>query len=336
MYAARPYILERTGASKLNDAYFTQTLLPAFMEEYPRRTEDWDVVYDSRGHLVEPHSNYSVPLGTLQVRSYLQRRPRRDHTALISTRAGLHETVGPGDRYGAVLFIEKEGFQPLLRAAQIAERFDVAVMSTKGMSVVAARALVDRLSSSGIKILVAHDLDMAGIRIFGTLGSDSIRYTFARRPDIRRLGLTLAQAKSMDLATERQDINGDYHRLLEGLRVHGASDDELEFIAGGMRVELNAMPSDQFIEWIELGLTNHGVTKVLPPAETIERRAREIVGLEYLRHDTAELEKAARRHAANVDLPPDLPALIRGEFEKDPTQPWEDALEAVLTGGSRQ
>jgi hypothetical protein len=134
MYAARPYILEHTGQSKLNDSYFTQTLLPTFMEERPELTANWDVVYDARGHLVEPHTGYSLPLGTLHVREYLRRQSRHDEAALISTATGLHSTTGPNDRYGAVLFIEKEGFEPLLRAARIAERFDIAVMSTKGMS----------------------------------------------------------------------------------------------------------------------------------------------------------------------------------------------------------
>ena len=36
---------------------------------------DWDVVYDARGHLIEPHTGASVPVGTLQVRDYLL--PRR-------------------------------------------------------------------------------------------------------------------------------------------------------------------------------------------------------------------------------------------------------------------
>ena len=32
-----------------------------------------------------------------------------------------------------ILFIEKEGFMPLFEAVQLAERFDLAIMSTKGM-----------------------------------------------------------------------------------------------------------------------------------------------------------------------------------------------------------
>lgn len=334
MYAARPHILERTGQAKLNDAYFTQTLLPAFMEENPRLTEGWDVVYDARGHLVEPHTDHSVPLGTLHVRAYMQRQQRDEIGALISTTAGLHPTAGPGDRYGAVLFIEKEGFEPLIRASRIAERFDVAVMSTKGMSVIAARALVDRLSADGIKILVAHDLDMAGIRIFGTLGSDSDRYQFTHRPDIRRLGLTLAAAQQMNLQDERQELQGDHARIVAGLREYGATEDELAFIAAGRRVELNAMPSDQFVTWIEDGLRRNDVSKVVPPAAVLDSRARQILGLQYLKRDVADLERAARAHAASVDLPSDLEVRIRGEFARDPSMPWEDALRLALTQGA--
>jgi hypothetical protein len=62
------------------------------------------------------------------------------------------------DRYRTALFIEKEDFEPLIAAAQIRERFDVAVLSTKGMFTTAARALVERLSRDGVRILVAHDL----------------------------------------------------------------------------------------------------------------------------------------------------------------------------------
>lgn len=332
MYAARPWILQRTGQSKLNDAYFTQTLLPAFMDECADLTAKWDVVYDARGHLVEPHTDHSLALGTIHVREYLQRRPRQEAGALISTSAGLHPTIGPGDRYGAVLFLEKEGFEPLLRAARISERFDVAVMSTKGMSVIAARALIDRLSSAGIKILVAHDLDMAGIRIFGTLGSDSSRYQFTSRPDVRRLGLTLDQAVSMDLQSERQEVQGDHARILEGLRNHGASEGELRFIASGQRVELNAMPSDQFVEWIESSLRANDVQKVIPSAATVEQQARHILGLRHLKRSVSDLEQEARNHAAKVQLPSDLDSRMRLVFEKNPVLPWEDALRMALEG----
>jgi DNA topoisomerase VI subunit B len=46
MYAARPLVLEMTGGTCWKDAsYFTQQLLPDFLEEHPDLTATWDVVY---------------------------------------------------------------------------------------------------------------------------------------------------------------------------------------------------------------------------------------------------------------------------------------------------
>jgi hypothetical protein len=66
MYAARPHIQKETGR-QLDDNYFTQTLLPDYMEQ---NAVNWDVVYDARGHFVEPREN-SFGIGTLEVRAEL-------------------------------------------------------------------------------------------------------------------------------------------------------------------------------------------------------------------------------------------------------------------------
>ena len=71
MYAARPHI-QATSDRDLGarfDQYFTQQLLPEFIEEM---RVAWNVVYDARGHFEEPHTRRQVPLGTLAVRDYLR------------------------------------------------------------------------------------------------------------------------------------------------------------------------------------------------------------------------------------------------------------------------
>ncbi len=72
-----------------------------------------------------------------------------------------------GQRYQAVLYIEKEGFEPLLAEAGIAERFDLAILSCKGQSVVAARRFVDEVCGigGGVPLLVVHDFDKYGFEI---------------------------------------------------------------------------------------------------------------------------------------------------------------------------
>ena len=175
MYAARPDILELTGRTTLDDHYFTQTLLPDYIEEHPETTADWDVVFDDRGSFIEPHTGRVVPLGTVEVRQYLGERLAPETPATLDS-GSLAPTTGPTNRYRTVLFVEKEGFSALLAHALIAERFDVAIMSTKGMSMTAARMLLDRLAPHIESVLVLHDFDVSGFGIYGTLGSDSRRY----------------------------------------------------------------------------------------------------------------------------------------------------------------
>jgi hypothetical protein len=201
MYAARPAILSLTRRDRLDDKYFTQTLLPDYLEQHPNETEEWDVVYDARGHYVEPHTEHSVALGTLAVRQYLGERPEINPPAALDP-GSMAVTIGPANRYSTVLFIEKEGFDPLLSAARIAERFDIAIMSTKGMSVTAARLLLDRLASAIERVVVLHDFDLSGFSIFGTLSADTRRYRFENDVPFVDLGLRLEDVEELELQSE--------------------------------------------------------------------------------------------------------------------------------------
>jgi hypothetical protein len=159
------------------------------IEEHLEQTISWNVVYDARGHFTEPHTQVEVALGTLEVRQYLGERPGFGPAIKLNS-STFFPTRGPENRYSTVLFIEKEGFDPLLQAARIAERFDIAIMSTKGMSVTASRLLLDRLSVRGVtKVLVLHDFDRTAFSIFGTLGTDGRRYRFENRINLIDIGL---------------------------------------------------------------------------------------------------------------------------------------------------
>jgi hypothetical protein len=208
MYAARPDILELTAKDTLDDRYFTQTLLPDYVNEHSAAAS-WDIVWDARGHFTEPHTGKETALGTLEVREYLGERAL--HSAAVSVnRSVLYPTHGPENRFETALFVEKEGFDPLFKAEQLAERFDLAIMSTKGMSVTAARLLLDRLSSRGLKrILVLHDFDVSGFSIFGTLGQSGRRYRFSGTVPVIDLGLRLADVEAMDLQSEPVAVGGD-------------------------------------------------------------------------------------------------------------------------------
>jgi len=164
MYAARPKIAQMAdrGLGGTFDKYFTQTLLPDYVAE---RRPAWAsrVVFDARGHFAEPHSNTEIGLGTLEVRNYLaEARSHRVNGFAFDVREKHYPTAGPKNRFGAVLFLEKEGFGPLLEEVRLAERYDLAIMSTKGMSVTASRELVQELCAThDIPLLVLHDFAAA-------------------------------------------------------------------------------------------------------------------------------------------------------------------------------
>src|SRR6516164_4879949 len=96
MYAARGKILVLTGKTEFGDNYFTQTLLPDFQNDNPELTADWQVAYDARGHFIEPHTNYEIGLGTIEVQDYVNSKAelgpavRLVHEKLYPTRGPLY------------------------------------------------------------------------------------------------------------------------------------------------------------------------------------------------------------------------------------------------------
>ena len=196
MYAARPYIQEETGRP-LDDKYFTQTLLPDYIEQHDRA--DWNVVFDARGHFHEPHTGHGVPLGTIEIREYLEEvADHRVGDSDFDVREHQYPTRGPQHRYGAILFVEKEGFMPLFNHVQLAERYDIAIMSTKGMSVTASRKLVDTICADhAIPLLVVHDFDKSGFSIVGTQRRDTRRYAFQNKIEVIDVGMRLEDIEGL-------------------------------------------------------------------------------------------------------------------------------------------
>jgi DNA topoisomerase VI subunit B len=336
MYAARPRVLELTGGRCWKkSSYFTQKLLNDFVKAHPRLTADWDVVYDARGHLIEPHTGRQIDLGTLQVRHYVA-----GWIASISDEPFevtlSHEcpTRGPANRYRFALFVEKEGFYPLLERHHIADRYDLAIMSTKGMSVTAARRLVDELSGQGVTVLVLRDFDASGFSIVHTLRTDGRRYRFRNPPSVIDFGLRLEDVRAMGLQAERVEYRSKKDPR-ERLRECGATEEECDFLArpaghgwAGERVELNAMTSPQFIAFLEDKLARAGVAKVVPDGDALTkaygRAWRGAVAQDAI--DRA-MEEAEAVEAPEV--PPDLAGRIAARI-KGTARRWDDALWEII------
>jgi hypothetical protein len=335
-YAARSYIQEKTGKT-LDGNYFSQTLLPNFMMEHVTLVAAWDVVYDARGHFEEPHGGERFGIGTVEVRGYLAKLKDTPDICPAFIDQATVNFMGPAGNFGALLFIEKEGFDSILKKAKIADRFDIAVMSTKGTSVTAARALCDEVCSRyDVPLLILRDFDKAGFTIAATLQTDTRRYKFQNSFEVIELGLSLADVQEMGLEHEHQfHEKGDYQTMVENLRKNGASDAEIAFLfqdwtntRSTCRVELNAMTSPQFVAFVERKFKKHGVKKIVPDVETLneaygafERGRRLEEATEEVLEDIEEEE---------IEPPKNLEKRVRAMLKKKPEMRWDAAVAEIV------
>jgi hypothetical protein len=319
MYAARPQIQKDTGR-QLDDQYFTQTLLPDYIEEYG---VDWDVVFDDRGHFSEPHTDHVIGLGTLSVRHYLASVEEIGFSG-PSFDPGKLKTKGPRGCYSAILFIEKEGFLPLFRAVRLAERFDIGIMSTKGMSVTAARQLVDKICGDhDIPLLILHDFDKSGFSIAGTFQRDTRRYAFQNEIEVIDLGLRLEDIEG--LQSEPAFDKGSIEKRRWNLRMNGATREEIEFLLN-RRVELNAMPSDRLIAFIENKLETHGVEKIVPDKKELAEAFRRFKRGERIK----KIVKAELKIKDEIEQVPDnLEDAVAEILAEDRKLRWIDAVQRI-------
>jgi hypothetical protein len=331
MYASRGFIQSKTGET-LDDDYFTQNLLPSYLKDYPEQTRDWDVVFDARGHLIEPHTGRKVALGTLPVRQYVRNQDIQRGRGTTC----IYPTIGPKNRYQAVLFIEKEGFMPLFEKTELANRYDIAIMSTKGVSTTAARELVDDICGRRkIPLLILRDFDKSGFTIAGTLQRATWRFSFRYLTHAIDLGLRLADVEQYGL--EAEDVSYGRTDPRFNLRENGATPEEIRFLAGhdnghhhyGQRVELNAFASDQLVEWIETKLEENQFGKLVPDQDVLEDCYRRECERQFIEKEIAKIREANAERFAKLEIPPGLSDRVLKEFKQDNTQSWDEAISAI-------
>jgi DNA topoisomerase 6 subunit A-like protein len=328
MYAARPMVLELTGGDIWKSSqYFTQTLLKDFIEDETNEAGNWRVVWDARGHFAEPHTGRRIDIGGIEVEKYITawNHFRIYETPEFESPPDI-KTAGPHFRFGAVLFIEKEGFAPILEAAGIAERFDIAIMSTKGLPVGAACQLAHRFNCEDVRVFVVHDFDLAGFKIVRTLRKGT---RLALEAEAIDLGLRLPDVGDLESEPVRYKQAADPRSYL---RRCGATKEEREFLVRkkdwnfwtGERVELNAMTSEQFITWLERKLVEHGVTKIVPGPKALARAYRRAM---FLRDVDRATEKIRKRIAAkDVVVPDDLGDRVSAILAENPATSWDRAV----------
>jgi hypothetical protein len=318
-HIGRPLIEQRTD-KPLGYGYFSQTLLPNFVNKHGA---NWDVVYDDRGHFMEPHTRRVVGLGSLAVRDYLNRVGRLKLEAAEFDPAAI-ATWGPDGSFGAVLYVEKEGFMPLFERVRLAKRYDIALMSAKGMSNTASRTLVDAICRRDVSLLVLHDFDSAGIIIKDTLENDTRRYNYKNAPRVIDLGLQYLDIDG--LLSEPNDSKIGDGRLKQA----GLGEEAIAFLRT-QRVELNAMTSRQLINFVEAKLQQHGIKKVIPNQKTLTDTYREFAASDRLSEAFDELKEELEQETESpIEVPADLEAKVKKLIAENPDITWHHAVRLTV------
>lgn len=330
-YASRVRFENLTGR-ELEYNHFANTLLVQFINRHPDDTMFWKVTADPRGTLTIPNADHEVrvPCGTLAIEAHLE-SAEKPVGALDATVPIEWPSLKHGERYQAVLYIEKEGFEPLLEQAKIAERFDLAILSCKGQSVVAARRLVDEACSEngGVKLLVVHDFDKAGFEISQRLtkvsewaeAKDRVTYRFENEINVTDLGLRLADVEKYGLVSEPVDFKGAF-----------ASDSictvrERSFLRSGERVELNAFTSPQFVEWLESKLIEQGLAKrLVPDDKVLEAAYQRALQVAHINHVIEGAVEDAEKISDEAVIPKTLKRQLRNAMTERPDVAWDKVL----------
>jgi hypothetical protein len=333
-YASREEFREQTGRD-MEYGYFAGTLLVQYMNRHPE-TESWKVTADPRGTLTIPNCGHEkrIPCGTLQMEKHLQAASRSCDPFDFDAKLRIEwPSLAAGQRYQAVLYIEKEGFEPLIQEAKIAERFDLAIISNKGMSVVAARRYVDKVCRvhGGVPLFVVHDFDKSGFEISQRLtrvsdwaeDNDRVTYRFKNQINVTDLGLKLTDVQEYGLADEQCDFNGHFAR--DSI----CTDDEKGFLRSGRRVELNAFTSPQFVEWLENKLTEQGLGKRLIPDDDVLADAyRRALAVAETNIAIEQASETAIENAESAKVPKTLRRMLKKQM-KGSMEAWDTALYAI-------
>jgi hypothetical protein len=321
-YAIRPYVM--TALDKQTDYNYFCRLLTEYENEYG----DIEGLYrDPRGTLYHPHLEEEIPLGTIAVNNYKR----------------------PEWTFNKILYCEKEGFFPILRDAKFPERFDCALLSSKGYASRAVKDLFDLLGETNEEILFfcIHDADSAGTMIYETLQEATLSRA-TRKVKVINLGLDPWEAIKMDLEIETFESKSrrPVAQYVMEYDYHHYDEDSYEDWLQTNRVELNAMTTPQFLEWLEENISQYDNGKVIPDKKTmqevLESEANNIIYTQIMNDILAENNFNERFKTKVQELRPliskkaeflqgDVKYALDLESEQHWTKPIKDIAKNLLT-----
>ena len=308
LYVLRPIVRDETSKE------LTTPNFNAIITDYENEHGEIPLMYrEPRGSICHPHSGEVIMLGTRTVESYAR----------------------PSWLYNKIIYIEKEGWLGALKAKRWPERYDCTLISSKGFTTRAARDLVDKLAEHDepVTVFCVHDADAFGTMIYQTF-QEATKARGARKIQIINLGLEPWEAVEMGLEVEDVEEKDRRKPVADYVRSRRDGDHWEEWLQTH-RVELNAMTTPQFIDWLDGKMA--GYEKLIPPPDVLEaelearigKKVRDAVVERILREANVDAQVAA----ALADIAtPDSATLNNGVkqlFDATPDAQWRDHIENV-------
>lgn len=318
-YALRPYVLEKAENGELDYGYFSR-----WVGQYENENGEIRGMYrDPRGTLYHPHTGETIPIGTIAVEGYKR----------------------PEWTFNKVLYIEKEGLFEVLKQQGFPEKYDCALLSSKGFASRAVRDLLDLLGDTGeeIHMFAIHDADGPGTSIYESLVEGTLARG-ARRVKVHNLGLEPWEGVEMGLQVEtferRKQKTVVARYVKDTYEEKGGKDGyEWERWLQENRIELNAMTSPQFVSWLEGKFDDIEAKKIVPPVRVMEQKlraaaeaqVRAAIRDEILAKAGFESKVALRmddldNRLADADL---LKLTVQDSLRDEPTQHWTAPVEKL-------
>jgi hypothetical protein len=259
---------------------FTQEIATHFIEKYPELEDR--ILFERRGYFYNPVTGDELPLGTEDVLAYIRRIIRNG----IYRQSKVFYSVPDELMFKQVLFVEKAGFNIILKESGLLDRLNLGVMSTQGFGTRAVKRLIKYFLDKGIKVFILHDCDIPGYLICDKFlsGSD----TYKEGLDVIKIGLTLDDAKNLgkdrDEYAEVVEYKKSYKKAVKALKL---SPDEKKFFIVDeeakiyRRAELNTLTSPELISFIESKISNK---PIIPTVEQLK---------DYVSMDKTEIIKDA-------------------------------------------
>lgn len=287
-YAVRPDVIKATG-DEPEYGYFCTILT-----EYENGNGEIEGLYrDNRGTLYIPHTGEEIPVGTRNVADFER----------------------PEWTFNKILYCEKEGFFPILRAAKWPERWDCALLTSKGYASRAVKDLLDMLGEGEESLLCfcIHDADPDGTMIYETL-QEATKTRGKRRIDVINLGLD--PDEGVDMGLQKEPVQRERRSPVAGY----ISPEWAKWLQKN-RIELNAMSTPLFLSWLNRKMSEHGRPKLIPPEK--------VMCDEYSGVLREEIEKSVtRRILRKADAKGQYDAAYKDALKE--TREWTGIVSAAL------